>query len=361
MARAGELLRATTSARLAALRQLALPIAQTAAAAGLAWYVAHDLVGHPKAFFAPIAAAIAIGIAGQQYIRRVFELTLGVAVGIGVADALISGIGNGVWQIPLVVCLSMAAAVVIGGGPVFISQAAASSILVATLPGSHSGSRFVDALVGGAIGLGIVVVSPANPVRRARRAADEFFAELSTALDRIADALEQRDVAAARDALGQARAAEGTLRRWRATVRMGQETAALSPPYWRVRGRLGDYALATDRLELVVRNVRVLARASVRASELDPTVPAELPRAIHALAAAVRASQVALDRPDRSPGIEAALRAVELATRAYALDAGLPVATVVGLLRSATTDLLVTLGVERSVAIERVRATAGVR
>ncbi len=361
MTLSGDVLQASIQARLTTLRDLALPIVQTAAAAGLAWYVAHDLIGHPKAFFAPIAAAISIGIAGQQYLRRVFELTFGVAVGIAVADLIISGIGNGVWQVALVVCLSMAAAVLIGGGSLFISQAAASSVLVATLPGSHNGSRFVDALVGGAIGLGIVVISPTNPVRRARRAADEFFAELSAALDQIADALERRDVAAARDALGRARAAEGTLRRWGATVGMGRETAMLSPPYWSVRARLDDYAAAIGPLELVVRNARVLGRASVRASELDPTVPAELPAAIRALAQAVRATQTALDHPDRSAAIEAALRAVDLASNAYALDAGLPVATVVGLLRSAVTDLLVALGLERSVAVERVRAAAGVR
>jgi uncharacterized membrane protein YgaE (UPF0421/DUF939 family) len=124
VARAGELLRATARARAAAVRDLALPTAQTAAAAGLAWYVAHDLVGHPKAFFAPIAATIAIGVAGQQYIRRVVELTFGVAVGIAVADAIISAIGSGVWQLILVVSVAMTVAVMIGGGPLFITQAA---------------------------------------------------------------------------------------------------------------------------------------------------------------------------------------------------------------------------------------------
>jgi uncharacterized membrane protein YgaE (UPF0421/DUF939 family) len=360
VARPRELLRATARTRLAALRDLALPVGQTAAAAGLAWYVAHDAIGHPKAFFAPIAAVIAIGVAGQQYIRRVSELTVGVAVGIGVADVIISRIGTGVWQVAMVVGLSMTAAVLIGGGPLFITQAATSSVLVATLPGSHGGSRFVDALVGGAIGLGTMIVSPANPVRRARRDAEDFFADLSVALEAIADGLARRDVATSRHALGQARAAEGSLRRWQTTVRAGQETAALSPPYWRVRGRMGDYADAAAQLELVTRNVRVLARAATRASELDPSVPEELPRAILTLAQAARATHAALDHPDRSVAIEAALRAVELASRAYARDAGLPVATVVGQVRSTVTDLLTALGVERGVAVDRVRSAAGV-
>jgi len=356
----GELLRAAAERRLAALRNLALPVGQAAVASALAWYVAHDLIGHPKAFFAPIAATIAIGLAAQQYLRRVLELTLGVALGVLVADALVSGIGSGVWQIGLVVGLAMAAAVLIGGGPLFVSQAAGSSVLVVTLPASPGGTRFVDALVGGAIGIGIVVLSPTNPVRRVRCAADEFLVGLASAIDAVADALERRDIAAARAALGEARATEDTLRRWLETLRMGRETAALSPPYWRVRARLDEDAAAAGQLEMVVRNVRVLARASIRASELDPSVPPELPAAIRTLADAVRAARIAFDRPDRSEAIGAGLRAVELASRAYELDEGLPVATVVGLLRSATTDLLVALGVERPLAIERVRAAAGV-
>ncbi len=76
-------------ARLEALRALALPIVQSALAAGLAWYLAHDAIGHPRAFFAPIAALIALGVGAANRPRRVIELTLGVAVGIGVGDVLI--------------------------------------------------------------------------------------------------------------------------------------------------------------------------------------------------------------------------------------------------------------------------------
>lgn len=354
-----QLLWATLRARLAALRSLALPIAQTAAAGGLAWHVAHDVVGHPKAFFAPIAATVTIGLAGQQYLRRVFELTFGVALGIAVADALIAGIGTGVWQLSAVVLLAMGVAVLIGGGPLFITQAAAQSILVATLPGSHGGSRFVDALVGGGIGLAIVIVTPVNPLRSARREGAQFFAELAAALDEVAGALERRDVAAAREALGHARAVEGTFRRWQQALRSGRETALLSPPYWRVRPQLDVYAHATEAVEHVVRNVRVLARSGIRVAELVPQIPEELPAAVRSLAEAVRTTEPALDRRDRSAAIEASLHAVELASAAYAKDGSLPVAHVVGQVRSAVTDLLTALGVERSVAVERVRFESG--
>ena len=58
-----------------------LPILQCGVAAGLAWFIAHDLVGHERPFFAPIAAAIALGTGMGRRLRRGSELVLGVVVG----------------------------------------------------------------------------------------------------------------------------------------------------------------------------------------------------------------------------------------------------------------------------------------
>jgi uncharacterized membrane protein YgaE (UPF0421/DUF939 family) len=360
MAPPRQLLREAAHTRLEAVRALASPILQTAVAAALAWYVAHDLLGHSKGFFAPIAATVAIGISAQQVIRRVVELTFGVAVGIAVADALVSWLGSGVWQVAVIVLLSMSVAVVIGGGPLFITQAAVQAILVTTLPGSNTGSRFVDALVGGGIGLAVVVVAPTNAMKNARREASAFLTDLAAAVDEIASALATRDVAAAREALAHARAVEPGFRRWVDSLRLGREKAAISPPYWHVRPQLDRYVEASEPLEHVVRNVRVLARGAVRAAELDPNLPPELPAAIHRFADAVRETDATLDRADRSPAIAAALESVELASVAYAKAGGLAAAHVVGQVRSAATDLLTALGVDRPTAIERVRAGAEV-
>jgi len=94
-------LRSTTNVvdRLRRLRGSALLAAQAGVAAGLAWVVAHDLVGHPRPFFAPIAAVIVLNVSVGQRLRRAVELVLGVAVGILVGDLLIYFIGSGAWQI----------------------------------------------------------------------------------------------------------------------------------------------------------------------------------------------------------------------------------------------------------------------
>lgn len=351
---------ATTLARgrLEALRTLAVPIGQSALAAAIAWLLAHDAIGHPRPFFAPIAALIALGVGVANRPRRVAELTLGVAVGIGVGDVLIWGIGSGTWQLGLIVALAMAAAVLIGGGPLFVSQAATSAVLVTTLVGGHNASRFVDALVGGVVGLAVLVAVPVNPLSRARSQAAVVFSELAASLDDTAAALEARDIAAVREALARARATEQAVAAWRQALVAGQETASLSPLHWSQRPRLVEYADAAEQLELAVRNTRVLARSAIRAIELDPSLPPELPASIRRLAEAVREVGPALDGRDRSLPIGSALEAAALATQALEADPELSAAHLVGQVRSTATDLLRALGVERADAVERVRAAA---
>jgi uncharacterized membrane protein YgaE (UPF0421/DUF939 family) len=344
--------------RVEALRALGLPIAQAALAAGLSWYLAHDVIGHSRAFFAPIAALIALGVGVTSRPRRVIELTAGVAVGIGIGDLLIWGIGSGAWQLGLIVFLAMATAVFVGGGPLFVSQAGSSAVLVATLVGAHNGSRFVDAVVGGGVGLAVLIAVPLNPLKQAQRIERTVFAELAASLEDVAVALDNRDVAAVREALARARATEGLVVRWQQALAVGRETAALSPLYWGDRDRIGRYALAAEQLDLAVRNTRVLARAAIRAVELDPQLPPELPESVRRLAAGVRALERGLESHDPSPAIETAVSAAALATSVLEQDPQLTAAHVVGQVRATATDLLRALGLERADAVERLRRGA---
>src|SRR4051812_29170553 len=125
----------------------AVPIAQSALAAAVAWQVA-SLV-NDKPFFAPISAVISLGVARGARTLRAVELVLGVAVGIAVADVIVTVLGTGTLVVALVVALAMAAALLLGAGNILVNQAAVSAILVATLQppsGGVSPNRFVDAL-----------------------------------------------------------------------------------------------------------------------------------------------------------------------------------------------------------------------
>src|SRR5262245_6388806 len=147
--------KATLSQRLRLLRGSLPYAAQASAAAGISWYIAHDVVRHRTPFFAPISAVIVLAVSAAQRLRRALELVLGVALGILVGDGLFYFIGTGPWQIALGVILAISVAVVVGGGPLLVGQAGSSAVLVATLaPPTHGVyyARFLDALIGGSVG-----------------------------------------------------------------------------------------------------------------------------------------------------------------------------------------------------------------
>jgi len=147
--------------RLRCWRSVAVPLVQTALAAGLAWFVAVHLFGHRVPLFAPVAAIVGIDLTVGQRLRRAIELIVGASVGVGVGALLIAAIGTGPWQIALIVALATSVAVLLHGRAVINVQAAISAILVATLyvPGDTTGTdRLIDGLIGAAIGLVIDAV-----------------------------------------------------------------------------------------------------------------------------------------------------------------------------------------------------------
>ena len=163
--------------RLDRVRSSWFGIAQTALAAAIAWALASLVNDNP--FFAPISAVISLGLARGRRTLRAVELTLGVAVGIAVGDVIVLALGTGTLVVFLVVALAMAAALLLGAGTILVNQAAVSAILIATLTPPQNGispSRFVDALIGGAVALLVgQVLFPRDPLRAMaadRRAGD---------------------------------------------------------------------------------------------------------------------------------------------------------------------------------------------
>jgi len=171
--------------RLSCWQSLAVPLLQTALAAGLSWFVAVHLFGHGAPLFAPVAAIVSIDMTLGQRLRRAIELIVGASVGVGIGALLISTIGTGGWQIATVVGLATSVAALLNGRAVINVQAAVSAILVATsyVPGDTSAiDRLFDGLIGAAIGLVIDAVfarsrcAPpplAGPELEARRRKDD--------------------------------------------------------------------------------------------------------------------------------------------------------------------------------------------
>jgi uncharacterized membrane protein YgaE (UPF0421/DUF939 family) len=338
----------------------ARPILHTSVAAAGAWLVATEVVGHERPFFAPISAVIVLGLTVGERGRRAVELAIGVALGIAIADALVAVIGTGTWQIAVVVGLAMAAATLVGGGPLLATQAAASAVLVATLQPPEGGfdfDRSVDALVGAGTALVVAsVLLPIDPVRMIRERTQPLVEQLAVTLEQIADALESRDPAAAERALLEVARVDQLHDQMIDALDAAGSAARLSPGRRGARPRIARYAVAGGELGLAVENVRALARGAVRAISLDDSLPPETLEALRELARAARALAGHLDGDDPEPVRDAAVRAAGLANGVLEATGNLSAVHIVGQVRLAAVDLLRASGLERGEAQDAVRA-----
>ncbi|OBF82633.1 hypothetical protein A5791_04130 [Mycobacterium sp. 852002-51163_SCH5372311] len=160
-----------TGAAARRLRRGLWPIAQTTIAASLAWYLAHDVLGHKEPFFAPISAAVCLWMTNLVRAELAVEMIIGVTVGIGVGTAVLAVLGTGTLGMGAAVLFSLTLAVFIAQSfatqrTMFVNQSVISAILIMAFPHTGLGvERLYDALIGG--GLAVVfsiLLFPKNPL-----------------------------------------------------------------------------------------------------------------------------------------------------------------------------------------------------
>jgi uncharacterized membrane protein YgaE (UPF0421/DUF939 family) len=346
--------------RLQRLRALAPTLATAAVAAAVAWLIAKSTFGSSGAFFAPIAAIITLGLTAGERLRRAVELSIGVPLGIALADVLVHVLGDGVLQLMAITFLALVLAVFVGGGPLLVTQAAVSAILVVTLQADTPLGAFTRAgaaLIGCGVALLLnFLIVPIDPVALVLRQAQPVLRELRGVLEDVAQALEQRDLSLAKQALVRAREADVPSRELLAAVSIGRETASASPPRRGARLPVERIGQASTQLDLAIRDTRVLARATIRALEIDDRVPADVPLAIRELAEAVGALQPWLaDASGAGHAREPALRAAQRATAVLEQTTNLSVSVLIGQVRSTAADLLATSGIAPPQARELIR------
>ncbi|MGZ4268809.1 MAG: FUSC family protein [Solirubrobacteraceae bacterium] len=357
--------RGSVARRVRRLRAESWNIGQSTLAAGAAWMAASLI--HPRPFFAPVAAVISLGTARGGRTRRAVELSVGVAVGIGVADLIVTALGSSSLVLMLVVALAMSAALLLGAGVMLVNQAAVSAIIAvaSVAPGATpSPYRVLDALIGGAFALLVgQVLFPRDPVRMMARAAAPVVSDLAKSLDLVADALREGDVEAARRALAVARATDDDLGAFFDAVALARETFFVRRPGRRTRERLPLYAEAAQQMDYAVRNTRVLARRAISAVRRHGQAPAQLADAVSLLGQAVLELGTQLDDPERDVATRRlALEAAVKATSVLESDPGLSHAVIIGQIRSTAVDLLRGSGLsseESAAALEAAARRAG--
>jgi uncharacterized membrane protein YgaE (UPF0421/DUF939 family) len=327
------------------LRAMLWPILETAGAAVGAWYLAKLLLSERETAFAPIAAVICLGAAIGQQRERALELIGGVVLGVLIADLLVRLLGTGPPQVGLMVVLAMSAAVLVGGGPLLMTEAGVSAIIIGSTAPSTLGLfpvRPIEALVGGAVAFGVhSLVFPPDPLLHVGRAANAVFSGLGRTLEDLSTALDTGDRGQAERTLEAARAIDRDVRALGDALALGHETARSAPLRWSARPALERQQEIGRHLDFAARDTRVLARDTVRYLRSGGAPVPDLADAVGDLAKALWALAATFDDP-RAPEQprSLALRAAGRATEAMARHADLMLIEIAGQVRSTAADLV---------------------
>lgn len=280
--------RSSVEARVRRLRSRSFFIVQCGISAGIAYFLAAGVLGHEVPIFAAVAAVIVLGQSFGQRLRRVFEVVVGVAVGVFIGDAFVHFAGGGYWQLAVVVVVSMSAATLLDAGVGMTATAGIQSAVVTILvpPPGQAFLRWTDAVIGGVVALLAATITPASPLQRPRRHAAVVVEEIGFILRDTVSALRAKDVHAAERAMERARASESMLDDLQEFADDGLAVVRTSP--FR-RHHLPSVQVIADLLtplDRSVRNLRVLVRRAEIALRTGETVPIGYLRMLDELAEA---------------------------------------------------------------------------
>lgn len=323
-------------------------IIQCAVTAGLAWWLAQNVLGHATPFFAPVAAIVCLGFSFGQRLRRGLEVSVGVAVGVLTGELFVHIFGTGVWQIVIVCFIAMSLATLLGAGNLMIIQAGVQSIIVITLSSNADQgiSRWLDAVIGCAIALVVATIAPSAPLRRPRLLAAASLQRMAETVTAAHNALRDGDADAADAVLEQARSSNHDLAELDEAVTEGLAVVRYSP--FR-RGQLPAvqaYAELYEPLDRASRNLRVLSRRSAVVLWRDQTVPRTYLDLMERLAEIMR--YMAGELYDRRLPVSAQARLIALGKESADVPIHDTISSVVILaqLRSIMVDLLELTGMD---------------
>jgi uncharacterized membrane protein YgaE (UPF0421/DUF939 family) len=340
--------RVSFRARVGRLRSKAWHIGQCSVAAGVAWFLAHDVIGHPRPFFAPIVAVVCLGTSYGQRLRRVVEVTLGVAIGVLLADLLLLVIGTGPWQVMVLVALAMSVTLLLNAGTLFVTQAAVQGIVVVTFaaaPG-YALTRWEDALTGGAVALVAAAVVPRAPLRRPREEAAVVVRRIATLLRASGESAADGDVERGLEVLADARATDRLIRELQDAADEGLSVIASSPFRRRHSGQVRRMVELVEPLDRAIRNTRVLVRRIAVSNYRHVPIPRAYALLCEDLAAAVDEMADELASGEMATGVRRSLLRIGEATAEVERVTDLSAEVVLAQIRSIIVDLLQITGMD---------------
>jgi uncharacterized membrane protein YgaE (UPF0421/DUF939 family) len=275
------------------LRDVLWAITAASAAAGMAWYIAHDVFGHPDPFFAPIAAAVSVSASNVFQAQRAIENISGVALGICLGAAVQVLLGSEWIGMAVAVFVALCVAVLIGPllfaqGLTLANQAASSAILVMALSsaGDRLFQRLQEALIGGGVALVLsILLFPANPLTALRDARIGVLGVLHDILAETADRVGGRAAATPGWQYSAVDRVHKRLDEFIEARTHARHLVVIAPRRWAARNTVGGADQQAAHVALLAGSLLHLARAATTAFAVSGQLPQPAHDAISELAA----------------------------------------------------------------------------
>jgi uncharacterized membrane protein YccC len=284
---------------------------------GLAWVAALAADPHSRPYFAPLAVILVVQPTVYDSLSRAFQRVAGVVAGVAAALAVSHFLPPDAWSIGIIVFAGLLLGWAARLGPQGVVQIPVSALLVFLVgratPG-YGGERILDTLIGAAVAVIAVLLSPSAPgpdvvmskALAPLRRCSEILRSISAGIgsqwtSEQADSWRQNAMGLV-DAIAAARREhEGHRLSTRWNARAGRERAAL--------GRAGEALLSGERIAIYTRS---MARALVDGSGDARPMPvlsamlAKTASATEAYAAWVASADAPADRRTLAEAVHAA-------------------------------------------------------
>ena len=139
---------------------------KAAVAAGIAWAVALLADPHSRPYFAPLAVILIVQPTVYDSLSRAFQRVAGVVLGVAAALAVSHFLTPSGWSIGIIVFAGLLLGWSLRLGPQGVVQVPVSALLVFAVGSAtpdYGGRRVVETLIGSAIAVLAVLVSPPAP------------------------------------------------------------------------------------------------------------------------------------------------------------------------------------------------------
>lgn len=245
------------------LRRSIPAIVQILLGAAVSYSLAHYVLGHQYPMLAVVIVISSLGLAGNAGAVRVLETGLGMAFGVAFADLIITAFGRGLWQLLMVLTVTLVVTRLFTPRISFTMPATIQAcvvVMVPLQPGQGPFDRAIDALVGALIALLLTILLPRDPRGEARRASAALLGLDQRALLTLAEATRDGDPELAVQGLELLRGSQGRLDRWASALESMDNITRFSPLYRRYRDHAAQRKRVFVSADYATRNLRVTSR-----------------------------------------------------------------------------------------------------